>query len=1211
MRNNHSLHQGAPDKPGSQKPEETQSDTLVPIVGIGASAGGLEAFEQFFHAVPSDSGIAFILVPHLDPDHESLLVDILGRATSMPVLQAEDLMQIDPDHVYIIPPNREMTVFHQKIHLNIPETHKSQRMKIDLFFRSLAEDQEEKAIGIILSGTGTDGTQGLRAIQGSGGITFVQEPGTAKYDGMPTSAISNGYATFILPIEEMPAQIISSVKTLTRERKQFHPAPEDVIPPDLKGSISRILQIIRSRTGHDFSQYKKSTISRRITRRMAVHMIEETGLYARYLNDHPEEVQILFRELLINVTSFFRDPEVFDLLKTTVLPDLLGRKDDHEPFRVWVPGCATGEEAYSLAIIIREILEALEKDCKVQIYSTDIAEDVIAFARKGLYPLNIVSGVSADRLKKYFIREDNGFRVKKEIREMVIYATQNLIKDPPFTHLDLLSCRNLLIYFESELQERLIPAFHYALRPGGILILSSSESIGSFPDLFKPLNRKWKIYTASGVRTGVQAMMQPPTHWKDTHQAPVVLPIPPRISETNVADLMRQHLLQTYAPPSVVTDEFGTIMFVYGDTGKFLRPAQGQATLSVVEMAREGLQLDLRTAIFSARTKKKAVSYKSLQVQTNGGFENVDLEVRPITISQTGHEGLIISFLLSSDQTPGERKIQGKKSRHRAVNPDVVENLEQELQYTKENLQATIEEMQAANEELKSTNEELQSTNEELQSANEEMETSKEEIQSVNEEMMTVNAELQSKIRQLTGIQNDMKNLLSSTGVATIFLDSTLQIRWFTPEAGNLYKIIPSDIGRPLADIKSVMEDDDMIEDARQVLDTLIPIEKEIQTIQNAWYLARIVPYRTLENVIDGVVLSCVDISTRKSAEEEVIRTREYAMSIVNTVREPLLILDHDLMIISANNSFYRTFIANDEDIEGVHLTKAVGGRWNDPYLISRLNTILPDKTSFEDLELHYSLEYGDQTLILNARVIYGKNGVQDLILLAIEDASELFRAKQAIFEANRKLKLLSGLTRHDIINHISAIVLTLDILDNEKDPEVLRQRVREISDICMKMEATIGFTREYEDFGTVSSGWQPIHPAIESAISEVTHAGVIIEEGIPRDVEVYSEPMLRKVFATLIENAVRHGEKLTQIRFSAREADTVFIITCEDDGVGVPEESKELIFNHGYGSHTGIGLFLAREILSITDLKIMECGIPGEGARFEISIPAGKYRRV
>ncbi len=572
---------------------------------------------------------------------------------------------------------------------------------------------------------------------------------------------------------------------------------------------------------------------------------------------------------------------------------------------------------------------------------------------------------------------------------MIVYATQNVIKDPPFTKLDLLSCRNLLIYLESDLQSKLISTFHYALNPGGILFLSSSESIGSALDLFRPINRKWKIYGASGVITGVPPMMETPFSWTDSHSTiPDSNHSARNTHDIPIADRMRWALLKAYTPPSVIIDEVGNLLYVHGDTGKFLRPAQGQMSISVIDMAREGLELDLRTAIFTARSQKRIVIAKNLQVRTDGGIEQVDLEVRPIINSDPQQGSLIISFHLvdAMQQESGQKR----PTRRKQSKPGRVEELEQELQYNKENLQATVEEMQAGTEELKSTNEELQSTNEELQSTNEELQTSREELQSVNEEMMTVNAELQAKIGQLTGIQNDMKNYQVSTGIGTIFLNINLVIRQFTPEAAKIYRLVTTDIGRPLSDIKSVLLSDVLIGHAQEVLQSLIPQEIEVQTVDNLWFLVRVLPYRTLENVIDGVVLSFIDITSRKAAEEEGIQAREYAESIVNTVREPLLILDQNLTVISASGSFYRVFQISPEDTTGMSLIELNERQWDISNLIFLLHEVISEGTTFQDSPITIDFPtVGTKKFILNARGLRRKNNAPNLILLAMEEVTE------------------------------------------------------------------------------------------------------------------------------------------------------------------------------------------------------------------------------
>ena len=954
--------------------------TGFPIIGIGASAGGLEAFEIFFKEIPSDSGMAFILVSHLDPGHVSMLAEILQRITSIPVVEAGNQMTVEPGHVYVIPPNRELTIFHGILRLSTPAQLRGQKMPIDTFLRSLAEDVGEKAIAVIFSGSGTDGTLGLRAVQGAGGVSFVQDPATAKYDSMPASVIKSGLATYVLPVEKMYKEIAAHVRNyLVRKIPSSLPFPEGKHP------FIKILMVLRTKTGHDFSLYKQNTIRRRIERRMEMHSIEDPEAYARYLAENPSEVHLLFKELLINVTSFFRDPEAFEVLKTEVLPPLLENKPENSVFRVWVAGCATGEEAYSIAMILRECLDTARHPFKVQIYSTDINEDAIAVARSGAYPPNIAIDISPERLRRFFIKEETGFRIKKEIREMVIFAVQDVTKDPPFTRLDLLSCRNLMIYFEPELQNRLIPAFHYALNPGGVLFISPSESVGRFTDLFTPLSRKWKFYHAR--------QFLPPARTEGLFNLPATVgqigyggqELATKPVETNFVELTRGILLQTYAPPSVIINGEGNTLYVHGDTGNYLRPAPGEANLNIIDMAREGLQLGLRKAIHAAIKNKTHAIARGLSVRTNGGMHHVDITVRPLTDPGTAKELMIVSF---QDAEPQE----AEKSLHRRI-PDRkgqlkrVDELEQELLYTRENLQANLIEMQAANEELKSTNEELQSTNEELQSTNEELETSKEELQSVNEEIVTVNAELQAKIEQLTDIQNDMKNLLDSTNIGTIFLDENLSVKRFTRDAVHVFRLVAPDAGRPLADIKSTIVSGDIVTDAREVLDTMVPREKEVRTTENRWYLTRITPYRTLENVIDGVVITFTDITAIKSMELEIRRARELAENVIDTVREPLIVLDPEFKVVSASRSFYATFRTAPEETIGRTLFDLGSRQWNIPQLRELLEIILPEKTSFENIEVDHEFPgIGRRKMLLNGRRIITGEGESRLILLAIED---------------------------------------------------------------------------------------------------------------------------------------------------------------------------------------------------------------------------------
>ncbi|HEX8989257.1 MAG TPA: CheR family methyltransferase, partial [Rhodocyclaceae bacterium] len=866
----------------------------------------------------------------------------------------------------------------------VPEKPRGQHLPIDAFLRSLADDRAERAIGIILSGTGTDGTLGLRAILGAGGITLVQDPTTARFDGMPSSAIHAGYATHVLPVEKMPQALQAGRRTLAL------PA-EAPLAPATAGGMSRILMLLRSATGHDFSQYKKSTIGRRIERRMSQHDIGDMEMYARYLKEQPAEMAALFKELLINVTSFFRDPEAFVALKQDILPQLLAGKPEDYVFRAWVAGCASGEEAYSVAIVLRELMEEMRQDFRVQIYATDLDDDAIAIARAGRYPPNIAQDVSPERLHRFFVKDESGYRVKKEIREMVVFAIQNVIKDPPFTKLDLLCCRNLLIYLEPELQNRLFPAFHYALKPGGALFLSPSESIGNHPELFAAQNRKWKFYRAIHSLASTRAVIASGVAWAADSGAKAPEESMKKTKEPNFAELARRVLLQSYAPASVVTDANGNILYVHGDTGRYLRPAPGQATLNVVDMARDGLQLELRAAVHAAAQGTPALG-REVAIKSDGDVQVASFSVRPLPEADAGERLLLVSF---QNAAPAPAKAAPAKPRRGkppagTVELQRIEELERELAYTKENLQATIEEQQASNEELKSTNEEMQSTNEELQSTNEELETSKEELQSVNEELVTVNSELQAKIEQLSGMENDMKNLLDNINVGTIFLDEHLRIRRFTREAARVYRLIATDVGRPLSDIKSEVDGEDLLAEARTVLDTLVPCEHEVRTVGGAWYQARIQPYRTLDNVIGGVVLTFTDISKRVEAEQAVQAAKDMAEGIVDTVREPLVVLDQAMRVVTASRSFYLKFRVSPQETVGRVIYDLGNRQWDIPRLRELLETILPRDRAFDDYAVEHDFPViGRRKMLLNARRIVGKSEEALLILLAMEDAPE------------------------------------------------------------------------------------------------------------------------------------------------------------------------------------------------------------------------------
>lgn len=976
---------------------EDEDDKIpeFPIVGIGASAGGLEAFEQFFTNMPSGDAaaeMAFVLVQHLDPDHKSILVDLVKRYTKMKVFEVKDGMEIQPNCAYIIPPNRDMAILHNKLHLMEPVAPRGLRLPIDSFFRSLAQDRGHQAICVILSGTGTDGTLGLRAIKGEGGMAMVQSPESAGYDGMPRSAIATGLVDYILSPDEMPEQLIMYVQHAFERvvKKKTEPVAETT------DWLQKVFILLRDRTGHDFTYYKQNTILRRIERRMTVHQVGNTADYVRYLQQNPMEVEILFRELLIGVTNFFRDPQAFDALKEKVIPGLFEDRSAHNPLRIWVPGCSTGEEAYSIAMLAQEHIEELERDFEVQIFATDIDSDAIETARAGVYPGSIAVDVSPERLQHFFTKEGDTYRIKRPIRDMLVFSTQNVIKDPPFSRIDLLSCRNLLIYMGEQLQKKLLPLFHYSLNQDGYLFLGTSESISGFGNLFGVIDRKWKLFQ----RKGEVASHRPPIEFPgpvvalDEHKRQMDGTVE-RDAKPGFRGLAEKVLLSDYAPACVIIDEKCEILYVHGRTGKYLEQAPGTASLNILGMAREGLKLEMTTAIRRAITRKEDVRREGLRVKINGGVQNVDLTVKVITDTLYPQGTMMVVF---EDREPQILKEPAEAASEQAEEKSqrVVE-LERELGATKQYLQTTIEELETSNEELKSTNEELQSSNEELQSTNQELETSKEELQSVNEELSTVNSELENKVDLLSKANNDMSNLLTNTEIATIFLDNNLLIKRFTPAATKVTNLIQTDVGRPLAHIVPNLAYDSLVRDTREVLDTLIPKEMEIQSSDGSWYFARVLPYRTTENVIEGAVLTFVEITEQKQVQEELER-QHYLIengnkcinAILDAVRESLLVLDSDLRVVSANRSFYRDFQVTKEETEGCLLYELGDGQWNISRLRELLEKILPENTTFDDFEVEHEFpNIGQRKMLLNARQIESERGERDLVLLAIEDVTE------------------------------------------------------------------------------------------------------------------------------------------------------------------------------------------------------------------------------
>jgi two-component system CheB/CheR fusion protein len=971
-----------------------------PIVGVGASAGGLEAFTQLFKNLPANPGMAFVLVQHLAPEHESMLTQLLSKSTEMPIREVKNGMVVEPDNVYVIPPDKEMLVFQGVLHLSPREKTKMPYMPVDSFLRSLAEDRRNNAMAIILSGTGSDGSMGIRAIKGEGGIVFAQDE-TAKYDGMPKSAIDTGCVDFIMPTDKIAAELIRISRhpylapVRTREAAQILPAEEN--------DLNKIFIMLRTAKGVDFAFYKRSTIMRRVTRRMMLQKIEGIEKYIAHLKENPSEIETLYQDLLINVTSFFREPGAFDALKKSVFPHIVNKAAPDIPVRIWVPACSTGEEAYSIAISLIEYMDDNKISRPVQIFATDLDEAAVEKARKGIYPENISKDISPERLGRFFERTGGGYMISKSIREMCIFAKHNIVKDPPFSRVDLISCRNVLIYFGPDLQKKAIQTFLYALSPKGFLMIGPSEALGEFAGFFSVVDKKNTIYAKKAGQAG--------SHLEETAvESGKGKAVPGKKVEaqsSGIFDIQKEAdtiVLNTFSPAGFVVNDSMKILQFRGDTGPYLRPAPGEASLNLLKMVSEDLVTELRTALHQAKKEDVNVRKEKIRFTHNNRVRYLTIDVVPFKAPSSEERCFLILFEESMipPRTPGVRA--GLKP---APTEEIVQ-LRQDLADTKRHLRSVTDEYEAANEELRALNEELQSSNEEMQSINEELETAKEELQSTNEELTTVNDELQSRNEEMMHLNNDLVNVLRGIDIPVILLGNELQIRRFNDAAAKMLNLIPSDAGRPISDIRTNISIPDLEQMVFDVINTLAVKEIDVQDVAGRWYSLRIRPYKTMDNRIDGVLMAMVDITDVKNSLLRIKEAYDYANDIVETVWEPLLILDADMRVITANRSFYEKFLVAPEETEGLHLYELGSGRWDIPELRKLLHEVLPVKKSFSDFEVVLEVpNMGRRTMLLNAREIRKEEVSKatawpwekeyaGMILLAIEDITERKKIEDA-----------------------------------------------------------------------------------------------------------------------------------------------------------------------------------------------------------------------
>ena len=1012
--------------------ERKKKQDLLTIVGIGASAGGLNALKEFFRHVPEDSGLAYVVVVHLSPEHKSMLAELLQANVKMPVTQVTKTQHLEANHVYVIPPKSNLSTIDTHLRLSELEEKRIDRAPIDHFFRTLAKTHDGSAIGIILTGTGSDGTLGMKEIKEKGGLTIVQDPTEAEYDGMPQSAIATGLMDLVLPLDEIADYLMRFIKTQPRIK-----LPEDENDLDQEESklIQRVFSQVKARTGRDFTRYKLATLMRRMQRRMQIYQVELLSDYLELLRKNPEEVRALSDDFLINVTSFFRDKEVYDYLEENVIPKLFENKKSESQIRVWSVGCATGEEAYSLAMLLYEAASEMEISPDIQIFASDLHETSLKKAREGYFPGDINAEINTERLKQFFTRQEGGYRIRKEIREMVIFTPHNLLADPPFSRINLVMCRNLLIYLKKETQKNIFELLHYALVPGGNLVLGTSESL-DHTDLFKIKNKEFSVYTRKNVNSPEPRL---PVFPKTKNHFPENV----TNEKGDVISMGALHYktVERYGPPSLLISPDYQLLHISETAGRYLRIPGGEPSRDAFKLVRHELTLELRSVIHTSREKKTAVRSKPVVLSVEGEQRQVFMSSR--IIEEDNQENVILVMFEEYDP-PGRLVEKAQEIPKDSTLAKLNEELEEELRDKDQQLQAIIEEYETSREEMKASNEELQSANEELRSTMEELETSKEELQSVNEELTTLNQENRHKVAELSQVHDDLQNLLTATDIATLFINKEMRIQRYTSRLSELFNIRPEDRGRPISDITSKLGYDKLEKDAEKVLRNLQPIEKETTDSEGNVYLTRLRPYRSSEDKIDGVVITFIDFTVRKKVEEDLRNSKLYAESIVETLHEPLLILNPDLIVKNANAEFYNHFKVNRKETTGRMIYDLGNGQWNIPRLRELLEDVLPENEVFNDFEMEHTFQdIGKRVMLVNARRL---DDVQ-LILLGIRDITE---RKQNEVQLQRMLN-----------------VDQVGVLHFTDDAELINA-----SDSFLKMT---GYTRE--EFLEQKPGWKDFTP--------------------------------------------------------------------------------------------------------------------------------------
>ena len=1217
--------------------------STFPIVGIGASAGGLEAFTQLLRNLPADSGMAFVLVQHLDPKHESRLADLLAKITRMPVQEVADRSPVRPDHVYVIPPNTIMTLSEDGLHLAPRSDIRGQHLPIDLFFKSLAEQRQTTSIGVILSGNGSDGTVGLEEIKAAGGITFAQDE-SAVFPSMPHSAVDAGCVDLVLSPDEI-------ARELARIGRHPYVLPADVDPATVSNAsdsgagvpFSGIIELLRRSSGVDFGAYRDSTIQRRIRRRMVLHRRERVDDYLQDLQGDRAELDALYHDILISVTSFFRDPDAFEALKQTVFPEIMKGKSPNTPIRFWVPGCSTGQEAYSLAMVLLEFLDARPFRPPIQIFATDLSDAIsLQRARDGEYPANIEAEVSPERLRRFFSKQNGKYRIDKGIRDFCVFAKQNVTADPPFSRVDLISCRNLLIYLSPPLQRRVIPTFHYALNPGGYLLLGGVESIGPFSELFSPVDHRHRIY----LKNPSAGRPYPHFETQAVFGAPVGLRAGLPVSSVDWRREADRVALGHYAPPGVLLNDALEVLDIRGQVSPYLAIAPGEPSFKLFTMVREGLLFDLRAALAECRERNAVVRRTAVRVLTEGGVvREISLQVMPVTLPGTTERCFLVQF--EPGRTPGEPGAGADDPAMAPANPapastegsaataaerEVV-SLRHELTSTREYLQSVIEQQDASHEELQAAHEEILSANEELQSTNEELETAKEELQSVNEELITVNEQLQTRNAELARLDDDATNLFTSANVPMLVVGIDLRLRRYTPAAAKLLGVTPADIGRPLTTFRLPIDIPDLETLAADVIDTVQVTEREVQGRDGRMYVLRLHPYRTADKRIDGAVIVFMDVDEVARARAQMALARDQLQGVVDTVWEPLLVLDPDARVVSANRPFYEMFEVTSGEVLGQLLFDLAGGRWNIAELRRQLDEVLTLGTELRELEVTVELERrGRRVMLLNARRVAADGSGRQHILLAFEEVTARRELEQGlrvqrdelVTAGHRKDEFLAMLA-HELRNPLGPMSAAVQILRlstrvtaeaehawaiMDRQVHHMTRLIDDLLDVSRITTGRIELRREWIDLGTTVN---IVAAAMQSRVEAAKHELVIDLPSEP--LVVHADPLrLGQIIENFLTNAVKYTDPGGRIELSARQTEHETVLRVCDNGIGLAADLLPSIWDpfvqaepSGPRSRSGlgIGLTLVRRLVELHGgtVEAHSDGL-GRGSEFTVRLP-------